>query len=116
MDSIENLATATANDRASVAALTATNSTLTYEVAAAHAKLVVALYNNAKLANTIVYIHGKGSIVSPSYRHSNRTKYCWTYGYKSDEYSWKCPTPAPGHKNYATKADIMQGSETNKGT
>ena len=59
MDATANLATATASDFASIVAITATNSTLTAEAAAAHAKLVVALQENAKLANTIANLHCK---------------------------------------------------------
>ena len=116
VDAIDTLATATTSDCASVAALTSTNITLTVKVSASHAKLVVALQDNAKLANTMVDLHRKGGIISPSSCHSNITNYCWTCGYRSNHSSWKCPTPAPGHKKSATKADIMQGSETNKGT
>ena len=43
VDAIANLATVTARDRASISDLTATNITLTDEVAASHAKLVTAL-------------------------------------------------------------------------
>ena len=116
MDAIDNLATATASDRAYVTSLTATNITLTAEVAATHAKLVVALEYNTKLANTITDLYHKGGIISTSSCHRNRTHYYWTCDYRSDKSSWKCPTPAPGHKISATKAKIMQGSETKKGT
>ena len=116
MDAIGNLATAMASDRASVADLTANNSTLTVEVAAAHTKLVVALQDNEKIANTIADLHHKGSIISPSSRHDNRRHYFWTCGYRINHSSWKYTTPAPGQRKSATKANIMQGLETNKGT
>ena len=116
VDAIASLATATASDRASVADLTATNNTLTAEVAAAQAKLVVTLQDNIKLANMIADLHFKGGIILPSSRHDNIKHSCWTYGYRSDHSSWKCTNPAPGHQKSATKANIMQGSETNKVT
>ena len=75
VDAIANLATATSSDHASGAALTETNSTLTAEVAAAHAKLVVAFQDNTKLASTIANLHRKGSIVLTSSRYKNRKHY-----------------------------------------
>ena len=51
VDAIANLATATASDRASVAALTATNSTLYAEIATTNAKLVTALQEITKLTS-----------------------------------------------------------------
>ena len=50
---IANLATATAIDRASVAALTATNSTLTTDCTATHSQLLIALQDLAKLHVTV---------------------------------------------------------------
>ena len=56
VDAISNLATDMAIDRASVVALAMTKSTITAKVAASHAKLVVALQDNVKLASTITYL------------------------------------------------------------
>ena len=53
VESIANLATDTASDRASVAALTATNSTLTANCTATHSQLLVALQDIAKLHVTV---------------------------------------------------------------
>ena len=89
VDAFSNLDTATASDPASVAALTATNTTLTAKVSVTHAKFVVVLQDNAELANTITDLHRKGGIVSPSSRHDNRRHYCWTCGYRSDHSSLK---------------------------
>ena len=50
---IANFATGTASDRASVAALTATNSTLTAESTATHFQLLIALQDLAKLHVTV---------------------------------------------------------------
>ena len=116
VEAIANLAIVIASDRASIASLTATISTLTAEVAASHAKLVVALQDNAKLASTIVDLHCKVDIVSPSSRHDNRRHYFWTYGYRRDHSSSKCTTPAPVHQKSATKSNTQKGLETNKGT
>ena len=50
---IANLATATSSDRASVAALTATNSTLTADCTATHSQILIALQDLAKLHVTV---------------------------------------------------------------
>ena len=53
VESITNLETATASDRAAVAALTATNSTLTTDCTSTHAQLLIALQDISKLQVTI---------------------------------------------------------------
>ena len=53
VEAIANLATATASDRASVEALTETNSTLTAECTATHSQLLIALQDLAKLHVTV---------------------------------------------------------------
>ena len=50
---IANIATAMASDRASVAALTATNSTLTSDCTATHSQLLIALQDLAKVYVTV---------------------------------------------------------------
>ena len=55
-EAIANLATATASDRASVAALTATNSNLTADCKATHFQLLIALQDLAKLHVTVTYL------------------------------------------------------------
>ena len=53
VEAIANLATATASDRASVAALTATNRTLTNDCTATHSQLLISLQDLDKLQVTV---------------------------------------------------------------
>ena len=57
VDTIENLATATASDLTTVATLTATNSTLTSALTACQLQLVEALQNVTKLTNSLANLN-----------------------------------------------------------
>ena len=106
---------ATVSDHSSVSALTATNSTLTAEVAASHSKLVFSLLEITNLASTVSELHHKP--VKSTWRPQlPKGHYCWTCGYKSAHSSFKCPTPAAGHEPQSNKMDTKNVSTANKPT
>lgn len=109
IDAIANLATATSHDRASVATLTATNSTLTAELTKVNAKLVNALQDNLKLAEKLA-----AKSPTPGGERQEARHYCWSCGYRCTHASFKCTVPKPGHQKGAKAADIMGGSTVNK--
>jgi phage shock protein A len=104
---LANLATATAADRAVVAALTQANSRLAKQLEDNSSKLreLKALLNKERREK-----RGQRSL-NPS-----ASNYCWTHGYKvgSNHTSLTCKLPKPGHKTEATRADNMGGSQANR--
>ena len=118
-DSLANLATATAADRATVATLTDTVAKLSAELASAQAKLISVLLENQKLLKLVL---GRGSRTS---RGESKTSggeaqgpwsgptihYCHTHGLQCPHPSFKCPEPATGHIKNAKKADMMGGNQ-----
>ena len=80
LDSIANLATATARNGATVATLTVTNSTLTSALTARQIQLVKALQDVAKLTTVIADLR-KNYSAKPS--NTVNWHYCWTHGYSS---------------------------------
>ena len=83
VESIANLASATAHDCEFVATLTSTVATLTTELATTNAKLIQALVETTKLTATI----GELPCTMPKPRGSGR-HYCWSCGYISAHISW----------------------------
>ena len=110
---IKKLATATASDRASVAALTATNSTLTAYCTATHSHLLIALQDLAKLHVTVYDLSKQLSAagINSSGRYPNH--YCWMYGTRCDHPSRKFLTHATGHQEDATRHDKKGGTHKN---
>ena len=106
VDAIANLVTAATNDCATVATLTATNSTLTLALTTCQLQLVEALQNVAKLTTTLADLNK-----NPSARPLNTRNwhYCWTHGYPSNHSSRDCKKPRTGHDKGATKADTKGG-------
>ena len=117
VDAIANLATATASDRASVAALTATNGTLSTDLAACNAKLVLALQEITKLTTTAADLRRRQPGTSgnrPDTSNLPPGHYCFTHGFRSKHASHKCENPGPNHERNATKADTKGGSSANR--
>ena len=75
-EAIANLATSTASDRASVAALTATNSTLTLDCTATHSQLLIALQDLAKLHVTVADLRKQLSAAGIKSSGSSPNHYC----------------------------------------
>ena len=114
VDTIANLASATAHDCESVATLTTTIVTLTTEISATNSKLIQALAETTKLTDTVRELRRtttkpRGGGASNPNRH-----YCWSCGYVSSHISWECPNPKDGHNKYAKAADTKGGSTRNK--
>ena len=119
-ESIANLATATAADRATVATLTDTVAKLSAELASAQAKLISVLLENQKL---LKLVSGRGSRTSGGESKTSGGEaqgpwsgptihYCHTHGLQCPHPSFKCPEPATGHIKNATKKDTMGGKTT----
>ena len=82
VEAIANLATAMDSDCAAVAALSATNSTLTTKLTACQEKLVEALQEVTKLSNQNSELRRQTSNqpkFDPTSKPTNR-HYCWTHG------------------------------------
>jgi hypothetical protein len=104
---LSNLATATAEDRGVVAALTQANSRLAKQLEDNSSELreLKALLNQEW--------REKQGLRSVNPLSSN---YCWTHGYKfgKTHRSRTCNTPTPSHKTEATQAGNMGGSQANR--
>jgi hypothetical protein len=78
VDSIAQLATATASDRGTVATLTTTNTKLATQLEAAHAQIAQLKNENATLKNKIKPAwQGQRPI-----KITKNDSYCWSYGYQ----------------------------------
>ena len=84
VEAITNLATSTASNRASVAALNATNITLTAACTSTHAQLLIALQDLAKLQVTISDLHKKIGAAGIKSYGGYHNHYCWTCGNRCD--------------------------------
>ena len=80
VEAIVNLATATASDRASVAALTATNITLTADSTATHSQLLITLQDFSKLRVTVTDLQKQLSAAGIKSSSSSPNHYCWMCG------------------------------------
>ena len=116
-EALDNLAMATVNDRNIIAQLTQANSELT----ATNKKLVQQMEEALKSIKILM-----DNDVKREKERSDRTKaynerfdpmgYCWSHGYKvtHDHNSCNCTAKKPGHKDNATRANTMGGSQLNK--
>jgi hypothetical protein len=104
---LANLATATAEDRGVVAALTQAISRLAKQLEENSSELrdLKALLNQERRDKR-----------GPRSFNPYSSNYCWTHGYKvgKTHTSLTCNTPTPGHKAEATRAENMGGSQANK--
>jgi hypothetical protein len=104
---LSNLATATAEDRGVVAALTQANT-----------RLVKQLEDNSNELRELKALIKKERTEKRGQRSFNPSpsNYCWTHGYKvgSTHTSLTCKLPKSGHTKEATRADNMGGSQANK--
>jgi hypothetical protein len=115
---IANLATATAADRSTVAALCATNAQLTADLTATYALLTSARQTVTALQGDLATLKATAnSNATPPPNTTARvftpnTNYCWTHGYKvgGRRTSITCTNPATGHQTAATRAAPMGGS------
>ena len=115
VDTIANLAKATAADRTTVATLTATNSRLTQELISVQAKLVRALANNRNGPTTS---DTTPRDATPRDASGNRVRgqktqgphYCFRCGSGVWHASAQCWSKKPGHKDVASEANKMGGS------
>ena len=116
-EALDNLAMATVNDRTIISQLTHANAELT----ATNKKLVQQMEEAIKSIKTLME-----NDVKREKERCDRVKaynekfdpngYCWTHGYKVtyDHNSCTCTSKKPGHKDNATRANIMGGSQLNK--
>jgi hypothetical protein len=108
---IANLATATAADRSTVAALCATNAQLTADLTATYALLTSARQTVTALQVELATL--KATANSNATPPPNTiAHYCWTHGYKvgGRHTSSTCTNPVTGHQTAATRAAPMGGS------
>jgi hypothetical protein len=113
---MSNLSTATSADRETVATLTKAIATLDEQLKAKYmwaksqeAELKCLLGGRATTAPIVPATPG-ATYVSKSYKTKN-DNYCWSHGYQVGlaHTSAKCTKKAPGHKDTATKDNIMGG-------
>ena len=126
---LANLATATRSDRTAVAQLTETVATLTLHLNQTQDKLNTANAEIARLKQTTPHQTGAtGTGTDAGTKRAARlarqaakvwTKggYCHSHGFKVEEghSSDSCRKRTAGHNTAATRADIMGGSQWNKG-
>ena len=111
---LDNLALAATNDKTVLDQLTAANLALTGTIATLTAAIKkLADKASAGTAGTprTPGTPGKGV------RNPHRGNYCWTHGHRvsKEHTSATCFNKAPGHKDDATLANTMGGSENDKG-
>jgi hypothetical protein len=119
---IANLATATAADRSTVAALCTTNAQLTADLTATYALLTAARQNVTALQVEVATLKAqqKSNATPPPTTtarvYTPNTNYCWTHGYKvgGRHTSSTCTNQAAGHQTAATRANPMGGSNRGK--
>jgi hypothetical protein len=112
VDAIDQLATATASDRGTVATLTTTNAKLANQMEAVHALI-------AQLKNEIVTLKNK---IKPAWqgqrpaKTTNNNSYCWSHGYQVVKSHTRatCNMKKNGHQDDATKIYTMGGVQWGK--
>jgi hypothetical protein len=112
VDTIVQLATATASDRGAVATLTTTNAKLANQLEADHALI-------AQFKNEIATLKNK---IKPAWQGQQPVKttsndsYCWSHGYQvaTSHTSATCNMRKSGHQDAATKIDTMGGVQWGK--
>jgi hypothetical protein len=111
---LDNLALAATNDTTVLQQLTASNLALT----TANAALTAA---NKKLSEALAKKTPATTPSTPAPPRPSNTpfpgNYCWTHGHRVSQFhtSATCSNKATGHKDTATIADTMGGSDANKG-
>jgi hypothetical protein len=111
-EAIAQLATATALDCGTVAALTKTNAKLATQLEATHALI-------AQLKNKIVTLKSK---IKPAWqgqrpiKTTNKDSYCWSHGYQvaKSHTSATCNMKKNGNQDAATKGNTMGGVQWGK--
>jgi hypothetical protein len=111
-DAIDQLATATASDRGTVATLTTTNAKLATQLEAAHAQI-------AQLKNEIATLKNK---IKPAWqgqlpvKTTNNDSYCWSHGYQvaKSHTSATCNMKQSGHQDAANKSNHTSGVQWGK--
>jgi hypothetical protein len=111
-EAIAQLATATASDRGTVAALTTTNAKLANQLEAAHA-LIAQL--KSEIATLKIKIKPAWQGQRPT-RTTNNDSYCWSHGYQvvKSHTCATCNVRKTGHQENATKIDTMGGVQWGK--
>jgi hypothetical protein len=112
VDSIAQLATATASDRGTVSTLTTTNAKLATQLEAAHAQI-------AQLKSEIATLNNK---IKPAWqgqrpvKTTNNDSYCWLHGYQvaKSHMSATCNMKKSGHQDAANKSNPMGGVQWGK--
>lgn len=118
---LDNLAAAATNDHSSLAQLIDSNAALTANLATITASL-------ASLTAAFAILSAGKPVPAPAAapattarpsrnRNLSVNGYCWTHGYRVGvgHNSLSCSNKATGHKDTATRANIMGGSMANKG-
>ena len=123
INALDNLATATSADRATVATLTDTIAQLSSELASAQAKVISSLLDNHRLLKRLSDRGGSGN--NSGGITDGKTSgggaagpwdgpsihYCHTHGHKCPHPIFKCPEPNTGHTKNATEKDTICGSD-----
>jgi hypothetical protein len=111
-EAIEQLVTATASDRGTVATLTTTNAKLATKLEAAHALIV---QFKSEIATLKIKIKPVWQGQRPT-RTTNNDSYCWSHGYQvaKSHTSATCNVRKTGHQETATKVDTMGGVQWGK--
>jgi predicted RNase H-like nuclease (RuvC/YqgF family) len=112
VNTIAQLATATASDQGKVATLTTTNAKLATQLEAAHAQI-------AQLKNEIATLKHK---IKPAWqgqrpvKTTNNDSYCWSHGYQvaKSHMSATCDMKNSGHQDAANKNNTMGGVQWGK--
>jgi hypothetical protein len=112
VNTIAQLATATASDHGAVATLTMTNVKLATQLEAAHAQI-------AQLENNIATLKNK---IKPAWQGQRPVKttnnyiYCWSHGYQvaKSHTSATCNMKKSGHQDAANKSNAMGGVQWGK--
>jgi hypothetical protein len=118
---LDNLALAASNDMAVLQQLTAANLALTSSVAtltATNKKLVdAATHRGGNPAATPAATPAGGRRPPMTRPPPHPGNYCWTHGHCNckEHTSATCLRKAPGHRDEATAANTLGGSEKNKG-
>ena len=105
VEAMANLATATASDRVSVAALTATNSTLTTNCTTTHTQILSEIQDLTKIKVTAANLRKQLGAAGIKFSGSYHNHYCWTCGNRCNHNIRKRPTPATVHQKKATSRE-----------
>ena len=113
LDAFVSLSTSTTSNRAAVAALTVTNSTLTDDCNVTNSSLVTDLQDVSKLQASVANLKRPLSTTSSAcYTTTTNHHYCWTCVHRCDHNIKRCPNTSSGHQYDATRDERKGG--TNK--